>query len=131
MAMNATAAALLTLLACPAAALAAGPSHTLNGLFCNTEAQIEAALQMLDDGTSPAMALAAINVDAQVCTLADRIAYVIEAPVTLGRTGAGTFHKYSARLVAVQVGGSLRPLEPPATVFFFRDHPIEGAGAQT
>ena len=73
-----------------AAALAAGGSaladeaQRLQGLFCNTEAQIDQALADIAAGVSPRRAADLANRDAVVCTYVDRIEYLIARPVALG-----------------------------------------------
>jgi hypothetical protein len=130
-AMHATAAALLALALVPAAAAATETPQTLQGMFCSSEAQLDQALRLMVDGVSVELTLSALNTNGQACTLIDQIGYVVDAPVTLGRSTDGVRFKYRASLVAVRIGTGVRPVEPPVAVFFFRDTPLPGAGEQT
>ena len=112
-------------------ALAESPAQPLHGLFCATEAHLDAALTRYQAGENMAVILAQLNKFEQVCTLADRISYIVTAPIALGRAGSSGPFKYRAILVAVQVGANLRPIEPPVAVFFFREMPIENAAMET
>jgi hypothetical protein len=119
----------LARLACAFAAAtspaAAGESHLLRGVFCNTEAQLDAAASLLARGTAPAAAVAALNRDAVVCVLATRIAYMIERPRRLahGPETSGPPH-YSGTLVGVLVGDNPRQVDPPVEMFFMPEPPI-------
>jgi hypothetical protein len=73
-----------------AAALAGGGSALadealrLQGLFCNSEAQIDQALADIAAGLSPRRAADLANRDAVVCTYVDRIEYLIAPPSPSG-----------------------------------------------
>ena len=119
-----------TLAVCQGAALAQPDQHHLRGLFCNTEAQIDATLALARQSFSVEAAVKLINTHGIVCNFADKIEYVVVDPIHLGRVpGAVPIHKYQATLIAVVVGGNLRPVDPPVTIFFAG--PIEITGAPT
>ena len=91
----------------------------IRGLFCNTEAQINEVLIHMKRNIAPRAAVALTNRNGVVCNFVDRIDYVVDRPLAIGRV-AGTVPlvKYRAMLVAVIVGGKSRPVEPPAAIFF-------------
>ena len=115
-----------------AAALAAGGSaladeaQRLQGLFCNSEAQIDQALADIAAGLSPRRAADLANRDAVVCTYVDRIAYLIARPVALG-DAALPLVKYRGVLVGVLVGEALRPVTPEAELYFLTPRQVAGA----
>lgn len=120
----------------PVAAVAAllaggGPAladevHRLQGLFCNTEAQIDQALTEMAASASPRRAADLVNRDAVVCTYVDRIEYLIARPVALGHP-ALPLVKYRGALVGVVVGGTLRPVTPEVELHFLTPQQIVGA----
>ncbi len=95
---------------------AAADGLPLQGMFCSGEAALDAALAGIASGLAPRAAAAAVNQDAVRCTCVDLLHYVVEAPEPL-ESHAGV-PRYRADLVGVVVGGRLRPVSPPVTVFF-------------
>jgi hypothetical protein len=100
-------------------AQAAEARHALQGMFCNTRAQLEQVLGYLEADLSPVLAASLTNTAGVVCVYVDRLWYIVEAPITIGEhRGRVRLIKYEAKLVGVVVGGNLRPVAPAATVFF-------------
>jgi len=117
---------LATLLAPPA--LADDRPLMLQGLFCNTERQLEGALASFARLGSFAAAAEVANVDEIACTYVDALHYLVEAPVEVaGRPGAAVLPRYRARLVAVIAGDRLRPVSPPVELYFITPEPLAGA----
>ncbi len=118
-----------------AASLAAGGSaladeaQRLQGLFCNTEAQIDQALADIAAGVSPRRAADLANRDAVVCTYGARIEYLIAHPVALG-DAALPLVKYRGTLVGVLVGDALRPVTPEAELYFLTPRQVAGAAIE-
>ena len=83
-------------------------------------------------GLSPQAAAKLINRDAVECTFVDHLHYVIDRPVVIKEIrGSFPLFKYEGTLVAVVIGGAVRPVTPPVPVFFaipekLRDAPLEG-----
>ncbi|MFD2853535.1 hypothetical protein [Seohaeicola zhoushanensis] len=97
--------------------IAAGArAEGIRGLFCNTHAEIDAAVELMAAGRSPESAAALMNVDAMRCTYVDAIRYVLAQTVVAGGSGGHTI--YRARLTGVEVGGRLVNVSPPAELFF-------------
>jgi len=125
---------LIALLASLAAgqALAEERTHHLQGLFCNSEQQIDDTLIQMRRGLAPRAAVALTNADAVVCTFVDLLHYVVERPVVIKEIpGTVPFFKYEGTLVAVVVGSATRPVTPPVRIFFaiperLADAPLEG-----
>ena len=118
--------------ACDDAVLAKTPSHALQGLFCNAAEQIDEALTHMGRGLSPRAAAELVNRDATVCTFVDLLHYAVDRPVVIKEI-QGTFplFKYEGTLVAVIVGGEVRPVTPPVHIYFaiperLRDAILEG-----
>jgi hypothetical protein len=109
-----------------AAPAAAGEAHRLQGLFCNTEGQLDRALAAVAGGLTPARAAELTNRGAVVCTHVDRLHYLIEQPVALG-DGAVAPVRYRGALTGVLVGGALRPISPPVELFFVTPARVAGA----
>jgi hypothetical protein len=109
-----------------AASVAAGEAHRLQGLFCNTEAQLDRALAAVAAGLTPTRAAELANRDAVACTHVDRLHYLIEQPVALGE-GAVAPVRYRGALTGVLVGGALRPVSPPVELFFVTPARVAGA----
>lgn len=112
--------------------LAKAPTHALQGLFCNAAEQIDDALSHMRGGLSPLAAVRLINRDEVACTFVDSLHYVVDRPVIIQEI-RGTFplFKYEGSLVAVIVGGVVRPVTPPVHIFFaiperLDDAPLEG-----
>jgi hypothetical protein len=112
----------------PVAELSADEAHLVSGLHCKTEAQVDAAIAYIHQGTPPLLAAESLNHDEVACVFADRIAYLIEHPVMLGRSDhRGTsLIKYQGILVGVLVGTNPRPVEPPMHLFFVVPEPLPG-----
>ncbi len=99
--------------------LAKAPARALQGLFCNAAEQIDDALSHMRGGLSPQAAVRLINGDEVVCTLVDSLRYVIDRPVIIQEIrGTLSLFKYEGTLVAVIVGGVVRPVTPPVHIFF-------------
>lgn len=126
---------------CPGAAIAgciamllSGPAVAeeagirLQGVFCNTEGQIDAALHAMGEGLSPGAAVETVNRDAVHCTHADLLEFVVDRPVAVGVRAP--FVKHRGRLVGVVVGGRLMRVSPPAEVYFVTPDPPAGAVAE-
>jgi len=114
--------------ALPSIPAQAGDGHVVQGLFCNTAAQVDQALELMRARLSPQAAAAALNKDKVVCTYIDRIHYMVVRPVVLGRAYSGVrLTKYRATLVAVLVGGKARPVDPSVPVFFLTTQELNGA----
>ena len=113
----ALAACLALTLHCPA--LAQDRPLGLQGLFCNTEEQIDGALGLMSQGQTPQAAAALANKSAVVCTYVDALRYVVEHPVEIWQNKSSVAAaKYKAALTGVIVGGRLRPIAPPVEIFF-------------
>ena len=114
----------LTLAACLAltlhsAALAQDQPLRLQGLFCNSEEQIDGALGFMSQGQTPQAATALTNTNEVVCTYVDELRYVVEHPVEIWQNkSAVAAAKYKGMLTGVVVGQRLRPVSPPAEIFF-------------
>lgn len=106
----------------------AGSLHMLQGLFCNTEAQIDGSLEFMSKGLSPLLAAEMVNQETVSCVLVDKVRYMVAQPMRLGKSigGFGLF-KYQAALVGILVGDKIRPIEPPAKIYFLTPQHIEGA----
>jgi hypothetical protein len=101
------------------AALAQDQPLRLQGLFCNTEEQIDGALGFMSQGQTPRAAAALSNKDDVVCTYVDELRYVVEHPVEIWQNrSAVAAAKYKAALTGVIVDGRLRPISPPVEIFF-------------
>ena len=105
---------------------AAGEAHRLQGLFCNTEAQIDRARADILGGLPPSRAADVANRDAVVCTYVDRLHFLIERPVALG-DDRFPLVTYRGALTGVLVGGALRPVSPAAELFFLTPERVAGA----
>ncbi len=95
-----------------------GPLN-LQGLFCNTEEQIDGALGFMSRGQTPRAAAELTNKGDVVCTYVDELRYVVEHPVEIWQNNSAVAAaKYKAALTGVIVGGRLRPISPPVEIFF-------------
>ena len=103
-------------------------AHLVSGLHCKTEAQVDAAIASIQQGTPPLFAAELLNRDEMVCVFVDRIRYMIEHPVMLGRSDHGgiSLIKYEGTLVGVLVGQNPRPVEPPLHLYFVVPAPLAG-----
>jgi hypothetical protein len=118
-------------LAVATAPAAAGDGDLVRGIFCNTEAQLDAAVGLLRRGVAPALAVARLNREAVVCVLATDIAYMIMRPRRLGEGAATLGHpRYAGTLIGVLVGDNPRPVDPPVEMFFLPDAPLASAAAK-
>jgi hypothetical protein len=130
-ARNRAAALLLMAVWCPAlVGLAAAGERTyrLRGLFCNTERQVDEALDYMSRRVSPRIAAELANDGEIVCTYVDLLHFVVEQPLIIGEIpGALPLVKYEAKLVGVVVGASVRPVSPPAIVFFATTERLRGS----
>lgn len=126
--------ALTVLLAlAPGADSFAGDAHLVSGLHCKTEAQVDAAIASIQQGTPPLLAAESLNREEVACVFADRIAYLIQHPVMLGRSDhrGVSLIKYEGTLVGVLVGQNPRPIEPPLHLFFVVPEPLPGVAEAT
>lgn len=118
-----------------AAPLTAGGSaraeeaQRLQGLFCNTEAQIDQARTDIAAGVSPRRAADLANRDAVVCTYVDRVEYLIVRPIAVGGARLPLV-KYRGALVGVLVGDALRPVTPEAELYFLTPRLVVGAAIE-
>ncbi len=94
-----------------------GPA-TLQGVFCNAEAQIDATIGAMRAGAPPQVAVEAANREAIVCSYIDRLGFVVEGVVALADGGSGPLTKHRGLLIGVVAGDRLRPVAPPVEVFF-------------
>jgi hypothetical protein len=100
-------------------ALAEDAQHRLQGIFCNTEGQIDQAIAFMRSSLTPRSAVALANKDKVVCNYVDLIEYNIDRPSVVGVVpGVVLLIKYEAMLTAVVVGGNVRQVSPPVRVFF-------------
>jgi hypothetical protein len=107
----------------------ASEAQRLQGLFCNTEAQIDQARADIALGVSPRRAADRANRDGVVCTYVDRIEYLIARPVALGDP-ALPLVKYRGALVGVMVGDALRPVTPEVELHFLTPQYVAGAATE-
>ena len=113
-------------------AIAKTPPRGLQGLFCNAAKQVDDALTYMRSGVSPKAAVGLVNRGEVVCTYVDLLHYVVERPVIIQEIrGSFPLFKYEGTLVAVIAGGVVRPVTPPAQVYFaipdrLEDAPLEG-----
>ena len=109
-------------------ALADDARLRLQGLFCNTEDQLDGALANFDRVRSFTAAAEIANVDEVVCTYVDALHYLIDAPVEIaGDRGGLLLPRYRGRLVGVFAGDRLRPVSPPVEVHFVTPGRLAGA----
>jgi hypothetical protein len=100
----------------------------IQGLFCNSEAQLDETLTHIGRNVPPWVAVALTNEQGVVCTYADKIDLVIDRPIDIGRVhGSTRLVKFKAMLVAVLVGTNLRVVTPPAEIFFVTPKQPTGA----
>ncbi len=100
-------------------AQAADRTHWLQGLFCNTEEQIDATLDHMRRTLTPRTAVELTNKDVVVCTFVDLLHYGVNRPMLIEKIrGTAPLFKYEGTLIGVVVGGAVRPLTPPVRIFF-------------
>lgn len=103
----------------PSSTAAGEQTHQLRGLFCNTEGQLDEALSHMSRNVAPGAAAELTNDEEIVCTYVDLLHYIVERPRIIGEIPAEfPLVKYEGELVGVIVGGRVRPVSPPARVFF-------------
>jgi hypothetical protein len=105
----------------------AADARRLQGLFCNTEAQIDRAREEMAKGRHPRSVAERLNRDAVVCTYVDRLHFLIVGARLLGEALPP---KYRGSLVAVDVGDARRPVSPPVELYFLIPEPLPGARAE-
>lgn len=94
-------------------------THALQGLFCNSAEQIDETVTHMREGLSPRAAVELVNRGAVVCTFVDLLRYIVDRPVVIKEIpGSFPLFKYEGTLVAVVVGGAVRPVTPPVHIFF-------------
>jgi hypothetical protein len=104
--------------------LGAEAGERVQGLFCNSEGQIDAALSSLGAGLDPLAAVDLLNSEQVVCTYVDQLEYEIEDPVNIGTSRSLVpLVKYRGQLTGVIVGDALRPVSPPVEVHFVTPEP--------
>lgn len=97
--------------------IAAGArAEGIRGLFCNTQADVNLALNLMAEGRTPGVAAALVNVGAVRCTHVDTIRYVMAQTVVVDGAGSGTI--YRGQLTGVMAGGRVVTVAPPAPLFF-------------
>lgn len=134
-------AAAICLAACVGAFAAEGPSHppsteapepgvghALQGLFCNAAEQIDETVAHMRQGLPPRAAVELVNRETVVCTFVDLLRYVVDRPVVIREIpGSFPLFKYEGTLIAVVVGGAVRPVTPPVRIFFAIPERLAGA----
>lgn len=96
-----------------------GAGLALRGLFCNSAEQIDEAVAHMRKGLAPRVAVELVNREAVVCTFVDSLRYVVDRPVAIKKIpGSFPLFKYEGTLVAVIVGGAVRPVTPPVLIYF-------------
>jgi hypothetical protein len=101
------------------------PNFPLQGLFCNTQEQIDETLAHVDRGLAPKAAVELTNGHEVVCNHVDLLHYVVSHPIKVGaHHGRLSVVKYEAVLTGVLVGGFLRPVSPPTRIFFVTPEPL-------
>jgi hypothetical protein len=116
----------------PAIRPGSGAGLALQGLFCNSAAQIDETVTHMRKGLSPRASVELVNREAVVCTFVDLLRYVVDRPVVIKEIpGSFPLFKYEGTLVAVVVGDAVRPVTPPVRIFFaiperLSDAPLEG-----
>lgn len=97
----------------------------VQGVFCNTAWQLDQVLAHFDAGVSLDRAVAVTNKKEIGCSHIDLIHFIVRNPVKTGiHNGRITTAKYEALLTAVLVGDAVRPVSPPASVFFVTPEPL-------
>jgi hypothetical protein len=103
----------------PGSTAAGEQTHQLRGLFCNTEGQLDEALGHMSRNVAPRAAAELTNDEEVFCTYVDLLHYIVEQPRIIGEIPAEVpLLKYEGELVGVIVGDRIRPVSPPARVFF-------------
>jgi hypothetical protein len=98
----------------------------LQGLFCNTQAQIDQTLAHIDRGLSLKTAAELSNEREVVCNYVDFVYYVVSHPIEVGaHYGRLSVIKYEAALTGVIVGGLLRPVSPTMRIYFITPEPLD------
>lgn len=109
-------------------AFAKGHEFKLQGVFCNTEVQIDKAAAYMAMRLAPRTAVELVNRGDVVCNYVDLIHYLVESPLMVGAVGGSSVRifKYQVTLKAVSVGGVVRDVTPPAQIFFVTPRAITG-----
>ena len=91
----------------------------LQGLFCNTEWQLDSALAHMSQGQTPRAAAELVNKSEGVCNHIDLLHYVVEHPEEIWQNKVAVdATKYKGTLSGVVVGGQVRSISPPIEIFF-------------
>ena len=119
-------AALITL-ASVSGSLADG-AHVVHGLYCRTEAQVDAAISFIQRDVAPSHAAEMVNREEVVCVFADKIWYMMDHPMMIGQKQhrGVSLIKYEGTLVGVLVGKNPRPIEPPLHLYFVLPERLPG-----
>jgi hypothetical protein len=114
---------------CFVTSASAAGGHAFQGLFCNTEGQLEETIGYVRTGLTVQAATEVTNRTAVVCVYADRVSYVVIRPFIIGRleSGGTVLFKYQATLVSVLVGDNQCPVRPPVPIFFALPERLSGA----
>lgn len=112
-------------------ALSQESERRLQGIFCNTEGQIDKIAAHLAMRLPPRAAVELANKHGVVCNYVDLIHYVVENPSMIGAVGSYVrLFKYEATLKAVIVGNAVREVRPPARIFFVTSEALAGVPAE-
>jgi len=107
------------------------PNFPLQGLFCNTQEQIDETLAHFDRGLSLKTAAELSNEREVVCNYVDLVYYVVSHPIEIGtHYGRLSVIKYEAVLTGVIVGGRLRPVSPTTRIYFITPEPLAEASLE-
>lgn len=111
----------------------AGQTHIINGLFCNTRAEVEETLALVGRKLTISAAVAIANRDRIACVHATQIRYMVTAPIIIGRNrqSGAPLDLYQATLVGVLVGGEPRPIEPAMPIYFVTTDRLPDADIQS
>ncbi|MFN4142996.1 hypothetical protein [Aestuariivirga sp.] len=98
----------------------ANDRHALNGLFCNTKAQVEMVFKEAGRGIPFQGVVEMVNQDKVVCVHATKVRYVVRniGSVSTMVSRGSQLNIYEATLTGLIVGGNSRPIEPPLQIFF-------------
>lgn len=97
----------------------------LQGLFCNTQKQLEDTLAHVNSGLSPEAAAQLSNEQDVACNYVNLLHYVVVRPTKIGmHHGRLSVMKYEGDLIGVIVGGVLRPVSPSMRTYFITPEPL-------
>jgi hypothetical protein len=102
----------------------------LQGIFCNSERQLDAVIAAMDAGVPPSVAVDRLNRDAILCTYIDLLHFALDRPVALSDEGVGRPVKHRAMLTGVLAGDRLRAVAPPVEVFFVTPDRLTGVAVE-